>query len=97
MQSHLHAPGEATHALAQLDVQAKRSKVKGKHLREAQQLVHLAENIGALLRTLDLPETPMPTGEDEPDQAYATQMRTPMSAGKCDTSLPEWAGGMLNL
>ena len=97
MQSHLHAPGEATHALAYLDVQVKRSKVKGKHSREAQQLVHLAENIGALLHTLDLPETPMPTGEDEPDQVYATQMRTPMSAEERDTSLPEWAGGMLNL
>ena len=66
-------------------------------MREAQQLVHLAENIGALLHTLDLPETPMPTGEDELDQVYATQMRTPMSAEERDTSLPEWAGGMLNL
>ena len=52
MQSRLHAPGEATRVLAQLDVQVKRNKAKGKHSREAQQLVHLAENIGALLHTL---------------------------------------------
>ena len=89
MHSHLHAPGEATRAFAQLDVQVKRSKAKGKRLQEAQQLVHLAENIGALLHMLDLPETPMPTGEDEPDQAYATQMRTPMSVEERDTSPPE--------
>ena len=38
----------------------------------------------------------MPTSEDEPDQVYATQMRMPMSVEEHDTSLPEWAEGMLN-
>ena len=65
-------------------------------------MAHVVENMGALLHTRDLPNTPVPIADEDDESAgdlvcYSMKSHTPMSVKDRVTTLPDWVGGMINL